>query len=508
MVQLNALRSIADVEIDNGGVNPDEIYLEGQPMADGGQYGSFSFAGPDVQGWTGVRHVDPEGRVVWTAVSALDGSGPGVKERAEDLEAEGAAAAADVVAGAADAADAIADPGITAALPSEPHVSYAFVRQVDQPSGRLEWRDGAAAIAENDRAAITSLSSSAAWGRGADLASIASSPFETKHRWFRSAIARSRVPWEMGHETIVCRRERLLDESFPQWSKIGAVPTSFRKIFRFTIDDRGHRGLDAGGVAREYFSSLVDELFEDGGTGKDDTGSNSSTTSGGGGGGGGDAARPRLFVRGTSAEAVTYQIRPHPHPEKLDPSVLRLYRFAGQVLAKAVYDGHTVAAHLSRPILAHLTGLPTCPNDLRDYDDALHRQLEWLRALPESEAETAAAIEDLCLDFTVAYSMEGWGDAADGVVSTELCPKGTERAVDLASRAEYVELRWRQRVLYDVGPQLGALLAGLYDVIEPGLFSVFTPEELDRIFCGEVDVDGERRLSAITHDKTFLTRFW
>merc|ERR1711871_1238943 len=85
---------------------------------------------------------------------------------------------------------------------------------------------------------------------------------------------------------------------------------------------------------------------------------------------------------------------------------------------------------------------------------------------------------------------DGWGSSeSPSVVTTELCPNGAERAVDRANCAEYVELRWRQRVLYDVGPQLGAFLSGWYSVIPPGLFSVFAPEELDRVLCGEQEVD-------------------
>jgi hypothetical protein len=66
---------------------------------------------------------------------------------------------------------------------------------------------------------------------------------------------RAQVPWEDGHIKINVRRGNLLEDSMEAIESI--TPADMRKIFRFEFINEP--GVDAGGVAREWFH-LVSEV--------------------------------------------------------------------------------------------------------------------------------------------------------------------------------------------------------------------------------------------------------
>ena len=56
------------------------------------------------------------------------------------------------------------------------------------------------------------------------------------------------------------------------------------------------------------------------------------------------------------------------HPSKEDQ---HYFRFAGRLLGKALFDGHTTGAYLARPLLKHLLRAPMGVSDLRFLDGDL-----------------------------------------------------------------------------------------------------------------------------------------
>merc|ERR1719502_785778 len=65
------------------------------------------------------------------------------------------------------------------------------------------------------------------------------------------------VPWEQGHVKIEIRRQSMLEDSLNAFQKLRGQ--DFHKIFRFKFV--GEEGLDAGGLAREWFTLVGKELF-------------------------------------------------------------------------------------------------------------------------------------------------------------------------------------------------------------------------------------------------------
>jgi E3 ubiquitin-protein ligase NEDD4 len=293
-------------------------------------------------------------------------------------------------------------------------------------------------------------------------------------------LALLRVPWERGHETILLHRAQILADAVGAFMQLR--PHAFRTIFRF--DFANELGLDAGGVAREFYSCVADALV----------------------------SRPDLFCRAESEKGdVAYQVRPHPHPSDLGPEVMAMYRFVGRWVAKAALDGHTTLPW-AEPILAAVVGQSEPSFEaLRAYDFPLYQQL---RALEAMSSDDVAA---LGLDFTVAYEVTG----VPGMVTSPLEPQEgatPPRDVDGSNVAAYVELRWRRRVEHDVRLQVAAMVRGVDDVVggessRRAIFGRLSPKELQVVLAGEplISVQDWRTHAAATGFKgqtKVLEWFW
>jgi len=149
---------------------------------------------------------------------------------------------------------------------------------------------------------------------------ISLQPFKAKCDWMRFQLNAMRIKWEDGHVRLRIRRSNLLEDSFNNFLKL--KPEDMRRFFRFEFINEP--GVDAGGVAREWFNLVSDlcfnvdfGLFEYGGT-----------------------------------DNVCYQISPlSGYANDLH---LQYFRFLGRLMGKALFDGHHVAPHLTRAFYKHL----------------------------------------------------------------------------------------------------------------------------------------------------------
>ena len=279
-------------------------------------------------------------------------------------------------------------------------------------------------------------------------------------------LALLRIPWEQGHETIELHRDQILHDAKTAFMQL--QPLAFRTIFRFNFVNEP--GLDAGGLAREFYSSVADALV----------------------------SRTDLFTQTDSESGdVTYQVRPHPDPSTMEAETLALYRFTGRWMAKAALDGHTTLPW-AEPILAAILGetAPPSMETLRYYDFPLYKQLVAL------EAMTSEEVASLSLDFTVTHEVDGAETVTsslepemhDSGASTPSAAAAAPRNVDSSNVAEYAELRWKRRVGTEVALQIAAIVSGVDDVIggessRRVIFGRLSPKELQVVLAGEALID-------------------
>ena len=114
-------------------------------------------------------------------------------------------------------------------------------------------------------------------------------------------------------------------------------------------------------------------------------------------------------------------------------------------------------------------------------DEELFRHLKWLQHSGKD------VVDGLSLDFTVTYTA-AHGPAAPPLVC-ELVPNGSNVPLTSENKGEYLQLKFKHRMMDAFKPQLESLMKGFFEIIPPEIISVFDYQELELLMCGLVDID-------------------
>ena len=90
-----------------------------------------------------------------------------------------------------------------------------------------------------------------------DIANAQVKNFEEKAQWFQDICAQLCVDWNDGHVRMNVRRQFLLGDSVDAVMSLSRK--DLRKLWRFEFI--GEMGIDAGGLAREWFQLVTEEIF-------------------------------------------------------------------------------------------------------------------------------------------------------------------------------------------------------------------------------------------------------
>ncbi|DAZ99713.1 TPA: hypothetical protein N0F65_000891 [Lagenidium giganteum] len=259
-------------------------------------------------------------------------------------------------------------------------------------------------------------------------------------------------------------RELVLRDSLILFSTVD--PANVRVRLRVTF--LNEKGSDAGGLLREWFILLAEQLA-DPATG--------------------------LFVMVNESER-SYSLDPH---AASGDDYKRQYYAVGRILGRALLEGVTWGFHLSLPLLKTILGMPVSFDDLQFHDPSLYKNLRWL--LDNDGAES------LALTFSVSKRING------DDVDIDLIPDGQSVAVIDDNKREFVDLRVRYELFESIQVQLQMFLTGFYEVIPQHLLMSFDPEEFDLVLSGtdSIDVDDwekHSKYSADLHEHPVLKWFW
>ena len=277
---------------------------------------------------------------------------------------------------------------------------------------------------------------------GQQLITASAQPLSKKIGFFWGVLSsRMNVPWEQGHVKIEIRRQSMLEDSLNAFQKLRGQ--DFHKIFRFKFV--GEEGLDAGGLAREWFTLVGKELFNP------DFGLFSHT--------------------GVGGEVVMI----NPNSGLANEHHLQYFRFAGQFMGKALFDHQNIPIHLIMVMYKHMLGMPITVNDLEAIDYSLKQGLIQMKKL-----EDVSVVGE---GFVVTEKIFGAN------VQKELKPGGNDIDVTNDNFDEYVECMVRYYLMGRIDKQLSAMLKGFYEVIPSVLLSVFDFQELELVLCGLPNID-------------------
>jgi len=266
-------------------------------------------------------------------------------------------------------------------------------------------------------------------------------PFKKKLKWFRQCRDKLKVAWEYGHVKVRVNRENILYDSLTNFQR--AKKEDMHKIFRFQF--QGEEGIDAGGLAREWFQVVSDQLFNP------DFG---------------------LFVgSGIGGETVTI----NPQSGIANEHHLEYFRFAGRLLGKAFFDSQLVGCHLALPIYKHLLAMPITFHDLEVVDADLVSGLIQLMEMED--------ISQAYMDFTITEEVYG------ATRTIPLVEGGDDMDVTNDNVREYVQALVKYQMLNSIKDQLSEFLQGFYDVIPQPLLSIFDHREIELVLCGLPNID-------------------
>jgi E3 ubiquitin-protein ligase NEDD4 len=276
-----------------------------------------------------------------------------------------------------------------------------------------------------------------------DIAQIQCKSMDEKVEWFHESVCEELyTPWEKGHVKIVVRRHSLLEDSVSAIMSLGR--NDMRK--RWRIEFAGEPGIEAGGLTREWFQLVTEQIFDP------DFG---------------------LWLSSCNNQ-MSMQINPASHISCPD-DYLRFFRFLGRVMGRALFDRQLIKGHMVRHLYKHLLGWPITFDDLEAQDEEYYSAIKKITAMDDPSI--------MCLDFTVTE--ENLGDRKD----IPLIPGGETMELTSENLPEYLEANLKYRMLNRCKPQITELILGFFDIIPEPALTIFDPNELELILCGLPTID-------------------
>eukprot|EP00656_Telonema_subtile_P015603 TRINITY_DN18200_c0_g1_i2.p1 TRINITY_DN18200_c0_g1~~TRINITY_DN18200_c0_g1_i2.p1 ORF type:complete len:559 (+),score=174.27 TRINITY_DN18200_c0_g1_i2:541-2217(+) len=239
-------------------------------------------------------------------------------------------------------------------------------------------------------------------------------------------------------------RDNLVFDTLAQISFDQNLKKSLKVVFI------GEEGIDEGGVKKEYFQLLTNELFD---------------------------AQYGMF----SYDDVRHHFWFNRNSFESDSQ----FKLIGALLGMAIYNSVILDVRFPMVVFKKLKGEPTGLLDLKDYDPDLHAGFNQMLQYDGDVKET------FCRKFVFEY--EWLGEACE----VELKPGGAEIDVDNQNREEYVSLYLEHLFNGSVTQQFEAFSAGFQAVAGGDALKLFNAHELEQLVCGshELDFDAMQRHS-------------
>jgi hypothetical protein len=223
-------------------------------------------------------------------------------------------------------------------------------------------------------------------------------------------------------------RRNIIESSFEAFRDF--TSDQFRQGFRIRFKDED--GIDDGGPIREWFTVLVDQLFD---------------------------RKFGLFE--PSPNGLSYQ------PSGSSSNNLEYLEFTGKIIARAVMSDIPVGAHFMSAVSKFLLERPASLRDVDIVDHTVYKSLKkWF----------TEDVTDCGMVF--AETVNARGD------EIPFKPGGGDILVTNENKGEYVALARRYKLHGRIEAQLNALTKGFHSLIPVSEIQSFSVDELDLLICG------------------------
>uniref|UniRef100_A0A8C3XK45 E3 ubiquitin-protein ligase n=1 Tax=Chelydra serpentina TaxID=8475 RepID=A0A8C3XK45_CHESE len=249
--------------------------------------------------------------------------------------------------------------------------------------------------------------------------------FKQKYDYFRKKLKK---PADIPNRfEMKLHRNNIFEESY---RRIMSVKRSDVLKARLWIEFESEKGLDYGGVAREWFFLLSKEMFN-----------------------------PYYGLFEYSA-TDNYTLQINPNSGLCNEDHLSYFTFIGRVAGLAVFHGKLLDGFFIRPFYKMMLGKQITLKDMESVDSEYYNSLKWILENDPTE-----------LDLMFCIDEENFGQVC--IVFLFICCS--------------LVIQWR--FVNRVQKQMNAFLEGFTELLPIDLIKIFDENELELLMCGLGDVD-------------------
>lgn len=267
---------------------------------------------------------------------------------------------------------------------------------------------------------------------------------------------------------ISVRRDQLIDDALQKLHYFATEnPSSLKK--QLVVEFEGEQGIDEGGVSKEFFQLVVEEIFN-----------------------------PDLAMFTLNAETHTYWFNPTSF-ESDDQ-----FRLIGIILGLAIYNNVILDVHFPMVVYRKLLGRKGTYHDLQDWNPSLAKGLQQLLDYKGDDMEQV-----FVQSFRITYK-----DVFGIVFSHDLKEHGETILVNQDNKWEFVDLYTDFLLNKSIETQFRAFRRGFLLVTEDSpLEMLFRPEEVELLVCGSKNFDfnaleESTEYDGYTANSPIIRHFW
>ena len=231
--------------------------------------------------------------------------------------------------------------------------------------------------------------------------------FDNKRLLFRSQIKKVQKKYRLKYLDVQVRRDQVFADTYEQLKRLS--PDQWKG--HMSIEFSEEQGIDEGGLTREWFILLSQEIFN-----------------------------PDLALFMQSNAGTTY----YPNPKSVvDPDYLHMFKFVGRIVGKALYEQQLLDCYFVKAFYKIILGLPLTYHDVEDFDNDLYRNLKW--CLDNS-------VEGLGLTFTETRDYFGQNE------EIEIIEGGKDIEVTDTNKFDYVQKMAYMKLYNSIKKQVDSFL--------------------------------------------------
>jgi len=242
---------------------------------------------------------------------------------------------------------------------------------------------------------------------------------------------------------ILVERSYFLRDSFEQFRT--TTDLDLRRELKIHFVDELCQ--DAGGLIREWFSVLIEELVSE---------------------------KFGLFVR-TNTPMVSYTI--NVTSKKFHANHLEYFFFCGQIIAKALFERIPIKAYLAKFILKNLLNEKIMEEDLKYFDSELWKSIEFLK--------NNSIQSEFCIGTFTAVRRDAIEQKDETI---NLKKNGDKILISEENKAEFIKLLYQYHLVESIREQLNALSLGISSLISKDIIYVLDCDELEFLLCGDQEI--------------------